>query len=145
VRWSYIAKGRAGRQHAPDRELRHQASSRSHLCASNCLRRLAWASDVLFNISRGTLKFVAQPVQTPMAGTVPIHLTTLRLCFCMARFSEAAARAIFRAYRAFDAAARAQAMVVILKNRRFPMPSPKDPGSEQESHKILECSIQYTL
>jgi hypothetical protein len=36
------------------------ASSRLHLCASNCLRRLSWASDVRFSISIGTLKFVAQ-------------------------------------------------------------------------------------
>jgi len=30
-----------------------------HLCSSNCLRRLSWASDVRFSFSTGTLKFIA--------------------------------------------------------------------------------------
>ena len=97
------------------------ASCRSHLWASNCLRRLSWASDVLFSISKGTLKFVAQPVQTPMAETVPIDLTTLRLRFCVARFSFGSFSGDLPFGRsAFHAAALARAIVVILWTSSFP-------------------------
>lgn len=61
-------------------------SSGSHLCLSNCFSRLACASPVLLRSLIGTLNSRLQSVQTPSAGVVPNHLTTLRRRWIMAAF-----------------------------------------------------------
>jgi hypothetical protein len=60
---------------------RRQASLiRSHLCTTNCLQIVSYASDVILSDSSGTL-VLSQFVQTPTAGTVPSRLAIRRLGF----------------------------------------------------------------
>jgi hypothetical protein len=64
------------------------AISPLHLCSVNWTLRLSCASDTLFRAVMGTVNRRSQKVQTPTAGTLPSHFTTLRLRFGTASLSD---------------------------------------------------------
>lgn len=68
-------------EHYSPRGAVSDAASPVHTCSANWSLRLSCASATLFMRFRGTLNWRLHWVQTPMAGTAPNHLTTLRLRF----------------------------------------------------------------